>query len=191
MLSPEDIKAEKHFLLGALVIGLVLLGINYTTGFFTRMRLHNEEVMAINHGVDSQLYKQMVDELIEDLHSNIDWKRHIAAVELGHLGAGAALAIPDLELLLGDEIQAIRAAAALALARIGSYSDTMVDPLLEVLQAANDHDKFLVVKALGLIGPDARLAIPLLQRELQTGHMEVKEAAREALQKIGSGDSKL
>jgi hypothetical protein len=31
MLRPEDIKAQKHFMLGALVVGLVLFAINYMT----------------------------------------------------------------------------------------------------------------------------------------------------------------
>lgn len=187
MLRPEDIQAQKHFLLGALVVGLLLFGINYMTGFFTRMHLRNEEAMAIEHGADSTLYKQMVNELITGLQSGIDWKRRLAAVELGHLGSGATDAIPSLEPLLHDEQPEVRKAAALALARIGKSSGEMVGPLLELLQGPSDHDKFLAAKALGRIGPAARDAIPLLQQELQTGQTDVKRAASEALQKIEQG----
>ena len=133
MLRPEDIKAQKHFLLGALVVGVILFCFNYLTGFFTSMHLHNEEVMAIDHGPGSALYRQMVNELISDLQSEIDWKRRLAAVELGHLGSGAQQAIPQLKSLLKDSQQGVREAAALALARIGVFSSEMIDPLLEML----------------------------------------------------------
>jgi HEAT repeat protein len=184
MLSPEDIKAEKHFLLGALIIGLLLLAINYTTGFFTRMHLANEEVIALEHGVDSPLYKQMVDELIDDLHSKTDWKRRIAAVELGHLGAGANRAISDLEHLLSDAQPGVRTSAALALARIGSYTGRMVEPLSVLLQEGSQHERYLAVKALGLIGPAAQKAVPALQAQLQTDQPELVAAVREALERI-------
>ncbi len=183
-MRPEDIQAQKHFLLGALVVGLVLFGINYMTGFFTHMHLRNEEAMAIEHGADSALYKQMVHELINGLQSEIDWKRRLAAVELGHLGSGAADAIPSLESLLHDGQPDVRQAAVLALARIGKYSGEMVGPLLELLQGPNDHDKFLAAKVLGRIGPAAREAIPLLQKERQEGQEDVKRAVSEALEKI-------
>ena len=188
MLSPEDIKAEKHFLLGALIVGLLLLAINYTTGFFTRMHLANEEVMALDHGVDSPLYMQMVDELIDDLHSKTDWKRRIAAVELGHLGAGASRAIPDLERLLDDKRPGVRNSAALALARIGSYTGRMVAPLLALLQEGSQHERYLAIKALGLIGPAAQAAVPALQAQLQTDQPELDEAVREALERIAATD---
>ena len=189
MLRPEDIQAQKHFLLGALVIGLLLFGINYMTGFFTRMHLRNEEVMAIEHGAGSALYKQMVTELINGLQSEIDWKRRLAAVELGHLGHGAKDAIPDLEPLLHDDEPDVRKAAVLALARIGEYSDEMVGTLLELLQGPNDHDKYLAAKVLGRIGPAAREAIPLLKKAQQAGQTDVKRAASEALEKIVQGNT--
>ena len=184
MLSREDMKAQKHFLLGALFVGLVLLGINAMTGFFTRMHLENEMSMAVEHGAGSALYKQMLDELIDGLQSHIDWKRQIAALELGHLGAGATRAIPDLRRLLIDEHKEVRIAAALALARIGNYTPDMVQPLGELLQGPVNHDKYHAAKALGLIGPDANEAIPLLEQELPTGHQEVNMAIREALDRI-------
>ena len=186
MLTLEDIRAEKRFLLGALIVGLVMLGINFTTGFFTHMHLENEEAMALQQGDDSALYKQMVGELIDDLHSDIDWEKQLAAVELGHLGVGASKAIPDLELLLNNKKKGVRTAAALALARIGHYSVNMVAPLIELLQGPSDHEKYWAAKALGLIGPGARKAIPLLQHELKVGHADVKEAVRESLKRIGA-----
>lgn len=185
MLSPEDIKAQKHFILGALIVGLILFGINYTTGYFTQIHLENEEAMALKHGKDSMLFKDLVNELIKDLQSQVDWKRQLAAVKLGYLGAGAKPAIPHLEQALHDEQRIVRTTAALALTRIGQHSAEMVDPLLELLQEPNDHQKYLAVKALTLIGPAAAKAIPVLQQELQTGHKEVKEAIEEALVKIG------
>ncbi len=187
MLSPEDYKAQRNFLLGALLIGLVFIGIDFTTGFFTHLHLSNEESLAVKHGADSDLFKQMVDELISDLHSHIPWMRKIAAAELGHLGTGAEKAIPDLEYLLNDEQKDVRTEAALALAKIGSHSPNVVKALMELLQQPNEHEKYLAVKAFGLIGPDAKTAIPLIQRELENGHTKVKEVARGALVKINKG----
>jgi HEAT repeat protein len=187
MLRPEDIKAQKHFLLGALVVGLLILGINYMTGYFTQMHLRNEEVMAIEHGADSPLYKQMVNELISDLQSEITWKRRLAAVELGHLGSGAHRAIPQLQRLLDDETAEVRKAAALALARIGNFSGDMVAPLIELFQEPNDHYKYLAAKALGQIGPAAKEAIPVLEMALQAGQQDVNKAVIEALEKISRG----
>jgi hypothetical protein len=43
---------------------------------------------------------------------------------------------------------------------------------------------YLAVKALGLVGPDAKKAIHLIHNELENGHTKVKEVAREALVKI-------
>lgn len=186
MFSKEDIKQEKRFLFRLLLIGLVLIVINYYTGFFTRIHLANEETMALEHGDNSELFKKMVGELIDDLHSDISWEKQLAAVELGHLGKGASSAIPDLELLLQNENKSVRSAAVLAMARIGHYSASMVSPLIELLQNPNDHEKYLATRALGNIGPDARASIPLLQHELQFGHPEVKEVAGKALRKITS-----
>lgn len=184
MLSPEDYKIQRNFLLGALVIGLVFISIDFTTGFFTHLHLSNEESLAIRQGADSDIFKQMVDELIGDSHSHITWMRIIAAVELGHLGTDAAKAIPDLEQLLNGEQKDVRTEAAFALAKMGSRSPTTVNALIELLQQPNDHEKYLAAKALGLIGPDAKKAIPLLQKELQNGHTKVKKAITEALEKI-------
>jgi HEAT repeat protein len=187
MFTPEDIKAQKHFIMGALVVGLILFAINYMTGFFTGMHLHNEESMAIEHGADSSLYQQMVSELIEDLHSEIAWKRRLAAVELGHLGGGAQRAVPELRTLLKDAQPEVRAAATLALARIGYFSGEMIDPLREMLRGDDDQDKYLAAKVLGQIGPAARDTAPLLRQELQTPQADVKRAVSEALEKIETG----
>lgn len=184
MLRPEDIKAQKHFLWGALVVGLILFCINYTTGFFTGLHLHNEEVMAIDHGPGSALYKQMLNELTNDLQSDIDWKRRLAAVELGHLGSGAKQAVPQLQTLLNDDQPDVRKAAALALARIGSFSPQMTGPLVEMLQGTSDQDKYLAAKVLGRIGPVAKEAVPLLRQEQKTGQEDVQRAASEALERI-------
>ena len=151
------------------------------------MHLQNEESMAIEHGANSSLYKQMVNELISDLHSEIAWKRRLAAVELGHLGSGAQRAIPQLQVLLKDSQSEVRQAAALALARIGVFPSEMIGPLLEMLQSGSDRDKYLAAKVLGRIGPVAKDAIPLLQQELQTGQEDVRRAVSDALIKIERG----
>jgi HEAT repeat protein len=58
------------------------------------------------------------------------------------------------------------------------------EPLLELLQGDNDHEKYLAAKALGQIGKDATRAVPALQKALRSTQEEVNSAVAEALQKI-------
>jgi len=189
MLGNEEIKTPKKLILGALILVIIVWGVNYFTGFLTSAHLRNEETLALKHGVNSALYIQMVDELIEDTRSVEPWERRIAAVELGRLGTGAARAVPALEDLLGDDVMEVRSEAAIALARAGSHSEKAVPPLIEVLQHGSDHDKYLAVQSLGMVGAGARDAVPYLARELTEGHADVRRAAQTALEKIGTPEA--
>lgn len=189
MLGNEEIKTPVKLILGALAILIIVWCADYFTGFLTSFHLRNEENLALKHGVNSELYHQMMDELIGDTRSSEYWERKAAAVELGHLGAGAARAGPVLEDLLDDKVMDVRTAAAIALARIGIHTNKAVSPLIEVLQHGSDHDKYLAVQSLGMIGAGARDAVPYLAHELTQGHVDVSRVTRTALEKIGTPEA--
>jgi len=189
VLGNEKIKTPKKFLLGALALLIIVWVTNHFTGFLTTLHLRNEETMALKHGMNSPLYKQMLDELIGDAMSEQHWERKVAAVELGHLGAGAARAIPVLEGLIDDEALDVRIEAAIALARIGSHSEKAVPVLIEVLQHHSDNKKYLAVLSLGIIGGGAGEAVPSLIHELKEGHADLRQAILTALENIGTPEA--
>lgn len=182
-------RLRRRLVLLALVLGVMLLGLNHYFGILTQLHLSSEEKMALSHGAGSRLYEQMVDELIGETGSSQHWERRIAAIELGHLGPGAARAVPALEKLLQDPEMDVRAAAAIALVRVGSHSVRIVQALIGVMGGNSDHEKYLAATALGMLGQDAREAVPALIRELEEGHEEVRQAARTALERIGTPEA--
>ena len=156
---------------------------------FTELHLASEERMALSHGPGSELYESMVDELVAETKSARHWEKRISAIELGHLGPGAARAIPELETLLQDKEQGVRTEAAIALARIGSHSPEAVKALIEAMKHSSDHEKHLAAQSLGIIGTDAKDAVPELIEQLQEGHVDVRVAAYAALEKIGTQEA--
>lgn len=114
------LKSIPRLLLRIMVLGLVLWGIDSSTGILTAEHLQNQEHMALRHGPGHPLYEEMVDDLISDTKSSEQWKRKIAAKDLGQLGNGASRAVPNLKQLLEDEALDVRTEAAIALAKISS-----------------------------------------------------------------------
>jgi len=114
----HDINKTKLFFLSVALLAACLWVIDDTTGILTEEHLENEQMMAQRHGPGHPLYNQMVEELIADTMAPEDWKRKIAAKELGQLGSGASRAMPYLKELLRDETPAVRNEAAIALAKM-------------------------------------------------------------------------
>jgi len=113
----------------------------------------------------------------------------IAAVEaLGQIGP-AERVIPILIAVLGDDDPGIGLAASEALARIGPEA---IPALIEALK----HDTLAqsaairegAAEALGLIGPEAREAVPALIQSLQDECSYVRHTARYALKEITGQD---
>jgi len=189
MLGNEKIKTPKRFLQWALVLLIVLWAADDLTGFLTIQHLRNEETMALESGMNSPLYNQMVDELIGNARSKKHWERKVAAVELGHLGSGATKAVPALEALLDDGIMDVRTEAGLALARVDSHSEKAVPVLIDVLLHQSNHKKYLAVQSLGKIGKGASEAVPTLIHELKNGHADLRHAILTALESIGTPEA--
>lgn len=190
MIADDEKKVMYRMIIVLLLIAAVMWGMNEATGILTKEHLKNEVKLAMEHGADSQIYQEMVDELIEDANAPEHWERKSAAMELGHLKVGVERAVPVLKELLKDDVQGVRTEAAIALARIGNHSQEAVDALIEVLSHHNNHDKMIAIKSLGMIGADAAAAIPALAHELRNGHPEMKGAVEEALRKIGTPEAR-
>jgi len=105
------------------------------------------------------------------------------------MGKGAAVAVPSLIMALKDPAGTVRMSAALALGHMSETAKSAVPALTAALevpdQARLTNEEVQIVRnvayALGDIGPDARAAIPALER---IQHLRIKYIAQEAIAKI-------
>jgi HEAT repeat protein len=158
--------------------------------------------------------KPNISTLIEALVYKDSYIRSDAAEALGEIGHKAKSAIPVLTQTLKDEDRDLRLSAAKALLKIDpeiedsipyliwrlrdeaqSYPTTLkklvefgsqaVPALIEALEDRDDHLRCAAAKALGEIGPEAKLAIPALIKALEDENFHVRLDAAEALGEIG------
>ena len=95
--------------------------------------------------------------------------------------------VPALVETLRDKIQSVRRVAALRLSRRdASRAKAAVPVFVEMLTDKNVRDllEMTVVERLGNIGPDARVAVPILMKRLQSGDERLQKAARQALKRM-------
>jgi len=115
--------------------------------------------------------------------------RSHAARSLGQFGSAARAAIPALvQSLKADADSGVHASAAFALAAIGP-EEVVVPALIGVLNHAVYEKRWLIVQALGELGPPAKEAVPALVKVLQDqvlhDFLGVRRGAAESLGKIG------
>ncbi|MFH1418321.1 MAG: HEAT repeat domain-containing protein [Planctomycetota bacterium] len=127
----------------------------------------------------------LVSNWTTELKSLDDRERAEAVVALGHIGARAAAAVPDLMNLIEDPTSG----AAQALGRMGPAAAEAVPALTDALQHSEPHVRQLAADALGRIGPPARSAVPALVRSLDDENAEVRWRAATAVGMIGAHDS--
>jgi HEAT repeat protein len=108
--------------------------------------------------------------------------RNRAADALGAVGPGAAAAVPALGELLQNENRTLRVAAARALWRI-NRDRAAVAMLIQICEEKDGH-LGEAVDALGEIGPDAELAVPVLKRALQDATYPEREPLALALWRL-------
>jgi hypothetical protein len=129
---------------------------------------------------------------LEDAHLLV---RMNAAMALLRLGVEARSAVPALIAALEDQdnqtnlgkfFSTIQEVVILALGKASAGDAEAVPALQAVLEdAASEETRSAVVRALGEIGPAARPALPRLQALLTEQNANVRQAAEEALRKIG------
>jgi HEAT repeat protein len=112
--------------------------------------------------------------------------RREAAMALAKIGPAARTAVPDLVALLKNERELfVRIDVARALSLLGGMTKDAVPVLSAALKDPDQSVVLYSVVALGTIGPEAREAVPALQRLRYNHNPHIIKAAAEALQRIG------
>jgi HEAT repeat protein len=127
--------------------------------------------------------------LIDSLGNELEVLRFHAAVALGNRGRDARPAVPALiHTALWDDDLAVRVEAAVALWKIERSGPLVIPVLIEALEADNEMICWMAADALGQIGPEAREAVPALQRALQRDFKAslIKKGVLLALERIDS-----
>jgi len=200
---------NKHWLLGASVVFLLVLGIgffepsgvlrgylkgektfrNRPTTYWRRGLIDSDP--AVQSRTLQSLEKggpEAVPVLIELLQTEgrDDWEggevRRIAAEILGRFGPEARAAIPALVATLNDPDPHLRSVAALALGEIGPHTPEVCPALIGLLKT---ESRLSAVRALNRFGFEARAAVPSLIDLLQDSEPEVRWNAAQALGTIG------
>jgi HEAT repeat protein len=143
-----------------------------------------------------------VNVLIERLRASNPGVRGMAAEELGQMGAAAKAAIKPLaKAVTADEDLNVRYWAARALAAMGPAAGEAVPALMGALRTTfpdrglQGPDRYYAdarsacAEALGRIGAEAKIALPALREALADEEPSVREAAQEAIDRIGGKPS--
>lgn len=126
-----------------------------------------------------------VPALIGSLRDAEPTTRQRAAKELGELGVGAKSAIPALARALHDPSLEVCYEAASALKAMGKDA---VPPLVEFVKSKG-RGREAAIRALGEIGPAAKVAVPELGKLLDDPDGAVQVAAATALRSLGSDNA--
>ena len=108
--------------------------------------------------------------------------RVVASAQLRKLFAVAAPAAKSLATTLGDADQRVRENSAEALILIGKPA---VEPLIEVLGGKQTEARKYALVALGKIGPNAKAAVPAIDKCRSDSDPAVQKLAEQALKQIG------
>jgi HEAT repeat protein len=133
-------------------------------------------------------YQLVIGKLLEDERQGSFGARATGARLLGDCGPAAISTVPALTKLLKDAEGDVRVAVAEALLKIAPEAQS--DKALPVLIEALKHPDLLVrrraAEALGGRGPQAKDALPALRAVAQDPEPEVRQAAADAVKRIGT-----
>ncbi|MDY7231383.1 serpin family protein [Hyalangium rubrum] len=153
------------------------------------------------------LHPEVAEALVHALRDKDLSVAERAAMSLSRRGAATEAVVPRLLAALEDPAvdEFVRGAVALALARQGARA--VVPVLVRLLKQPDDHFrargdevtgwgtepplKLQAVEALGVLGPLAEEAVPVLLASLRTGAVERQPADAEALERIGTAREEL
>lgn len=134
-----------------------------------------------NFGADA---KAAVPVLIESIKTDGKDMREAAASGLEKIPCSAR-DVPALTIMLSDEIDSARGAAAKSIGGAGSEAVGAVPKLIALLKDSNTHVRAMAASGLGDIGPDAKAALPALKEVVKDDPLASYEA-RAAIDKIKS-----
>jgi HEAT repeat protein len=140
-----------------------------------------------------------VSDLIVQLKDRDAGARARAAISLSALGAKAKPAVPALTTALSDNNLNVRYCAGNALKSVGPDAKSAVPALIAALKTFPGGSpelegparyypdvRSIAAEALGAIGPAASAAIPALKEATADKSADVREAAADAIKKIGT-----
>ncbi len=133
--------------------------------------------------------KPAVLALMEALNDQESFIRLQAAKALGKIGPGAKVAAPALRTALANEKDYVRLTVAEALWRVNQDPDA-VHVLVQALKDSKDGVRESAAETLAEIGPEARAAIPSLERLITDPSASVRVQAAQALWHIDHQNSK-
>jgi HEAT repeat protein len=113
-----------------------------------------------------------------------------AVLALGEIGKADAKAVSALGKLVRERDNALSAWAVIALGDSGPAGKGAIATIIEYLKATSDPERiFVSIETLGRIGPDAREAVPIIEKYVNNHafapeHGEVSTAAKEAIRRI-------
>ena len=96
----------------------------------------------------------------------------IAGHALADLGPAAAPAVPDLIPMIEHEIELVRRAAFKAVEGIGPAAAPATEALVRQFERRGGHNEY-IARAIGMIGPGAKAAIPALEKARDNNYWSV------------------
>lgn len=150
-------------------------------------RLRNSALRALG-----MMGEKAVPPLTEVLDNKSARARLGAAKALGEMGPAAREAVPKLRAALADKDPEVQLQAVITLGRLGRTAGPAALELAEVLADAKriDGHRLMAARSLGLIGPEARKAVPALNATLEDANQVLRAEAALALYFVEPGHKK-
>ena len=108
---------------------------------------------------------------------------------VGMIGSAASEVVPVLEKNLQEQDEFLKFTSAWAIAHINPQADAAagdcLDALIKGLALPDPRVRSEAAQALALLGPKAKGAVPMLTRAARDDDQAVRDAAADALNKIG------
>jgi HEAT repeat protein len=127
--------------------------------------------------------REAVETLTAGLRDADPSVRAASVLALGEIGPAAKPAVPGLVKALGDANDMVRGLALEALRAIGPGA---TESLGKTLAKGQPKERLASVRALGLLGPDAREAMPQLRDAMRNGDKQVRAATAQTLGRMGT-----
>jgi HEAT repeat protein len=103
---------------------------------------------------------------------------------IGAAGPAAKDVVPQLITALVDKEQKYASYHDVIITTLGQIGEPAVQPILDRLPKADHYPRLRFIWALNAIGPEAKAAVPALEKELESEDRQVQREAAKALSRI-------